>query len=93
MAKREKEGGMTEVALHEVDGIMVYARPDDRGKPSTLDAIDPDGPKIRAIADRLQRRGYGVMRRRNPRAGKVYHLLQATWAGDGDPPDHPFEGV
>jgi hypothetical protein len=81
-----------ESKLHEVDGVQVYARMDDRGKPSKLDAIDQDEGKIRAVADRLQRRGFGVTRQRNPRAGNVYFTLTATWAGDGEPPDDPFIG-
>jgi hypothetical protein len=64
---------------------------DERGKPSKLDAIDQDEAKIRDIADRLQRRGFGVMRKRDPRAGKVYHTLRASWVGKGDPPDDPFD--
>ena len=43
--------------LHEVDGVQVYARKDDAGRPSKVDAIDQDEGKIRDIADRLQRRG------------------------------------
>ena len=35
------------------------------------------------IADRLQRRGYGVMRQRHDRAGRVYHVFKATWVGNG----------
>jgi hypothetical protein len=54
------------------------------------DAIDEDDAQIRAVADRLQRAGYGVLRQRNPRAGRVYHRLQAVWAGPGDPPENPF---
>jgi hypothetical protein len=80
-----------EAKLHEVDGVQVYARMDEHGKPSIVDAIDQDEGKIREIADRLQRRGYGVMRQRSPRAGKVYYLFKATWAGLGEPPDHPFQ--
>jgi len=80
-----------EAKLHEVDGVQVYARMDGRGKPTNVDAIDQDGAKIADIADRLQRRGYGVMRQRSPRAGKVFYLFKATWAGRGEPPDHPFQ--
>ena len=79
-----------ESKLHEVDGVQVYARMDEQGKPSDVDAIDQDEGKIRRIADRLQRRGYGVMRQRSPRAGKVFYLFKATWAGPGEPPDHPL---
>ncbi len=79
-----------ESRLHNVDGVVVYTRKDQHGKPTCVDAIDEDEAKIRAIADRLQHRGYGVMRQRNPRAGKVYYLFKATWAGPGDPPDDPF---
>jgi hypothetical protein len=75
-----------------VDGVQVYARPDEQGKPTKVDAIDPDEGKIRAIADRLQRLGYGVMRQRSPRAGKVFYILRGTWADEGEPPEHPFVG-
>ena len=79
-----------ETKLHEVDGVQVYARLDQDGRPSNVDAIDQDEAKIRAIADRLQRLGYGVMRQRSPRAGKVFYLFKATWAGPGEPPDDPL---
>jgi hypothetical protein len=79
-----------ESTLCKVDGVPVYARMDEQGKPSLVDAIDQDEGKIRAIADRLQRRGFGVMRQRNPRAGKVFYTLKAVWAGAGDPPKDPF---
>lgn len=81
---------MRESKLHEVDGIQVYARMDERGRPARLDAIDQDGDKIRAVADRVHRLGYGVMRLRNPRAGKVYYLFKALWVGPGEPPEDPF---
>ena len=71
--------------------MQVYARMDEHGKPTKLDAIDQDEGRIRDIADRLHRRGFGVMRQRNPRAGKVFYTLKATWAGEGDPPEHPFD--
>ncbi len=80
-----------ETRLHQIDGVIVYARKDEHGKPAVLDAIDPDEGKIRVIADRLWRRGFGVMRQRNPRAGKVFYLFKATWAGPGEPPDDPFD--
>ncbi len=63
-----------------------------QGRPTKIDAIDQDERKIRDIADRLHRRGFGVMRQRNPRAGKVFYTLKATWAGAGEPPDDPFDG-
>lgn len=92
MGEQSVKPGATplESKLHEVDGVQVYARMDEHGKPSNVDAIDQDGEKIRDLADRLQRRGYGVMRQRTPRAGKVFYLFKATWVGAGDPPDHPF---
>jgi hypothetical protein len=83
--------GNRETKLHKVDGVQVYARADPQGRRTTLDAIDQDEAKIRAIADRLQRRGFGVMRQRNPRAGKVFFTCKATWAGRGDPPEDPFD--
>ena len=80
-----------ESKLHVVNGVQIYARMDEDGKPSNLDAIDQSEAKIRDIADRLFRRGFGVMRQRSPRAGKVFYLLKATWVGPGEPPDDPFD--
>jgi hypothetical protein len=79
-----------ESKLGKFDGVTVYARRDDHGRAASLDAIEEDEDAIRTIADRLQRRGYGVMRKRDPRAGKVYYLFKAEWAGDGPPPEHPL---
>src|ERR1700748_1717651 len=75
---------------HKVGRVQVFARRDDRGRPVKADAIDEDDDQIRAIADRLQRAGFGVLRERNPRAGRVYHRLQAVWVGPEDPPEDPF---
>jgi len=72
------------------DGVQVYARDDGRGRPTRLSAIDEDDRKIREIADRLQEAGYGVLRERNPRAGRVYYRLNATWVGPGEPPENPL---
>jgi hypothetical protein len=82
-----------ETKLTKIDGVQVYARKNDVGRPTVLDAIDLDESKIEAIADKLALRGYGVMRQRKSRAGKVHYLFQATWAGDGPPPDEPFAGA
>jgi hypothetical protein len=82
-----------ETKLKEIDGVQLYARKNDAEKPAELDAIDLDKSKIDAIADALARRGYGVMRQRKSRAGKVRYLLKATWAGEGQPPDEPLEGL
>jgi uncharacterized protein len=98
---RREEDEMSEIAaefgtapqktkIHKVDGIQVYGRKGPQGKFTALDAIDEDEEKIRKIADRLQRIGFGVMRRQESRAGRVYHLLKATWVGRGTPPDDPF---
>ena len=38
----------------------------------------------------LHARGYGLMRQRQARAGRVYCLFKATWIGNGPPPDDPF---
>ena len=78
--------------LHTVEGVLVYARMDEQERPSKIGSIDQDEEKIRRIADRLQRRGFGVMRQRSPRTGKVFYTLKATWAGTGEPPDDPFNG-
>ena len=92
MAQQSAEPGTStqKAKLREFNGVQVYARTDHRGRPGSVDAIDFDEAKIREIADRLQRRGYGVMRQRSPRAGKVYYLLKATWAGAGEPPEEPL---
>ncbi len=82
-----------ETRLKKIDGVQVYARKNEADKPAELDAIDPDKSKIDAIAEALARRGYGVMRQRKTRAGKVRYLFKATWAGDGQPPDDPLEGL
>ncbi len=79
-----------ESTLHEVEGVQVFARKDADGRPSKVDAIDQDEQKIRRIADRLQRRGYGVMRMRNPRAGKTFYIVKGLWVGPGEPPEDPF---
>ena len=60
---------------------------------SSVRIVIPEGFHRYDIADRLQRRGFGVMRLRNPRAGKVFHLFKATWPGPGEPPDDPFGPV
>jgi hypothetical protein len=82
-----------ETRLKNVDGVQVYARKNDAGKPAEIDAIDLDRSKIDAIAEKLSRRGYGVMRQRKARAGKVRFLFKATWAGDDQPPEDPLEGL
>jgi hypothetical protein len=78
-----------EAKLYEMEGLPIYGRPGDDGKARKIDTIDQDESRIRRIADHLQRRGYGVVRERNPRAGKVYHTLKALWLGPGDPPEDP----
>jgi hypothetical protein len=82
-----------ETKLKKIDSLQVYARKNDADKPAELDAIDPDKSKIDAIAEKLSRRGYGVMRQRKIRAGKTRYLFKAIWAGAGQPPDDPFEGL
>jgi hypothetical protein len=92
MSKKSADPGPREPEsqFREVDGVPVYTRPEGSGRPGQLDAIGQDETKIRDIADRLQRRGFGVLRQRNPRAGKVFYTLKAAWAGPGDPPADPF---
>ena len=75
--------------VHEIDGVQVYGRKGPEGRSTNLDAIDEDEEKIRRIADRLQRRGYGVMRQRHNRAGRVYHSSRHL-GRTGAPPDDPF---
>ena len=76
-----------------IDGVQVYARIDKDGKPSIVDAIDQDEAKIRNIADQLFRRGFGVMRQRKPRAGKVFYLLKAALARAGRAPQEPVRAL
>ena len=76
--------------IYTFTGVRVYARQDPRGDFTVLDAIDEDEEKIRQLADRLQRHGYGVMRERHNRAGRVYYTCKATWAARGIPPDDPI---
>ena len=93
MAKSKQRPGATpqESRVHRFEGVQLYGRKGPDGRFSHLDAIDTDGEKIQAIADLLQRRGFGVMRHREARAGKVLYLCRATWAGFGEPPEHPFD--
>jgi hypothetical protein len=70
--------------------IQLFARRDESGKPTRADAINEDESQICALADQLQKAGYGVLRERVPRAGRVYHRLRAVWAAAGDPPEKPF---
>jgi hypothetical protein len=70
--------------------VQVYCRRDDDDRPTIVDAIHEDERRIATLADRLQHLGYGVMRRRKPRAGRTDHILKARWAGDGPPPARPF---
>jgi hypothetical protein len=85
------ESSPSESKVHRVLGIQVYGRKGYDGHINDLDAIDTDEAKIREIAHRLQQRGFGVMRRREVRAGRTYYLLKATWSGSGVPPDRPFK--
>jgi hypothetical protein len=85
--------GHAKSRLSKVNDVVVYGRKDERGRLSIVDAIDRDEQKIASIADHLWRRGFGVMRQKSKRAGKVFYLFRATWAGAGEPPDDPFEGV
>ena len=86
----EPGSAQQQTKVHEIDGVQVYGRKGPEGRFTNLDAIDEDEEKIGRIADRLQRRGYGVMRQRHNRAGRAYHVFKATWVGRGAPPDDPF---
>jgi predicted DNA-binding protein with PD1-like motif len=85
-----KSARTQDVRTYEYKGIQVYGRKGPDGAFTELDSIDGDEEKIREIADLLQRRGYGVMRQRQARAGRVYELFKATWNGSGPPPGDPF---
>lgn len=73
-----------------VGPVQVFSRRDDDDRPTIVDAMHEDRDRIVEIADTLQKRGYGVMRRRKPRAGRTYYTLHARWAGDGEPPERPI---
>lgn len=70
--------------------VQVFTRRDDQNRPTLVDAIDENKGQVESIADRLHRLGYGVMRRRKPRAGRVYTTLKARWVGPGEPPEDPL---
>jgi hypothetical protein len=93
MSHNSRKPGTTpqESKVHKTRGIQVFGREGPDGRYANLDAIDVDENKIRYVADILQRRGFGVMRRSQARSGKVYYLFKATWAGTGEPPELPFE--
>jgi hypothetical protein len=92
MAEIMTESGTThrETRISVFRGVQVHRRKDAQGQFTLLDAIDEDEKKIRQIADRLQRHGYGVMREKHNRDGRVYYTCKATWAGRVIPPDDPF---
>jgi hypothetical protein len=79
-----------EARWHRFGPVQLYARRDAGGRPVKADAIDEDEGRIRTLADRLQHAGYGVLRERVPRAGRVYYRLRALWAGPGEPPEDPL---
>lgn len=92
MAEIMTESGTTQRdrRIYTFGGVQVHGRQDVRGHYTLLDAIDEDESTIRQIADRLQRHGYGVMRERHNRSGRVYYTSKATWVGRGSPPDDPI---
>ena len=71
--------------LRVIDGVQVYARIDKDGKPSIVDAIDQDEAKIRDIADRLFRRGFGVMRSASPGPARFFIFLRRSGPGRTSP--------
>jgi hypothetical protein len=87
----ESETPPPKATIHVVEGVNVYARGEPNKAHANLDAIDQDEGKIKKIADILFRRGFGVMRQRSPRGGKVFYIVKATWSGPGGPPRDPFE--
>jgi hypothetical protein len=70
--------------------VQLFARRNEEGQPVRADAINENESAIRALADRLQKAGYGVMRQRVSRAGRIYYRLRAIWAAPGAPPDNPL---
>ncbi len=91
MAEKKAEHlNFREGKLCRVGPVQVYTRRDDDDRPTIVDAIHEDRDRILEIGDRLQRLGYGVMRRRKPRAGRTYYILKARWASDGEPPESPL---
>jgi hypothetical protein len=88
--KKAEQLNFREGKLCHVGPVQVFTRRDDDGRPTIVDAIHEDKDRIFEIADRLQRSGYGVKRRRKPRAGRTYYALTARWAGEGEPPEQPL---
>ena len=87
MAEIMTESGTThrETRIYVFRGVQVHRRKDAQGQFTLLDAIDEDEKKIRQIADRLQRHGYGVMREAQPRRARLLHL-QGNLGRSRDPP-------
>ena len=82
-----------ETKLKKIDGVQVYARKNDAGKPAEIDAIDLDKSKIDA-----DRRGAvpARLRRDAPAQGEGRQgplPAQGDLGRDGQPPDDPFEGL
>jgi len=69
--KKEERLEPRESKYRKVDGVQVFTRLDDHDRPTLVDTVHEDEGRISDIADRLQRAGYGVMRRRKPRSGRT----------------------
>jgi len=80
----------SEMRLARLEGVQLYAHRDEAGRPNEISAIHEDRTRIDDLADRLQQAGYGVLRERNPRSGRIYYRLRATWPGPGAPPEAPL---
>jgi hypothetical protein len=78
-----------ETHWYKFGAVQVYARRDAAGRVHKADAIDEECDQIRGLADQLQNAGYGVLRERVSRSGRVYYRMRALWAGPGDPPLNP----
>ena len=87
----EPGSAQQQTKVHEIDGVQVYGRKGPEGRSTILDAIDEDEEKIGRIADRLQRRGYGVMRQRHTRAGRGLSRLQGDLGRAGRPAGRPVQ--
>ncbi|HWE38961.1 MAG TPA: hypothetical protein VG406_20605 [Isosphaeraceae bacterium] len=81
--------------VNKIEGVQVYTREGKEGGFPTLDATTDIEHRraIERIADRLQARGYGVLRTASQRAGRVHYRFEALWAGRGEPPDDPLDGA
>ena len=76
-----------EIKWHKFGPVQLYARRDENGKAVKADAIDEDEEQVKAVADHLQKVGYGVMRERACR-GRAVSSIACGPSGPA-PGSHP----